>query len=69
MSITVAKAGRRGGLSVLRKRGREFYAQIGRKGQKSMRGKYPNMAAIWGRQGGRPKKSTLNSGGSAQIKT
>ncbi len=60
MSITVAEAGRRGGLSVLRKRGREFYAQIGRKGQKTMRGKYPNMASIWGRQGGRPKKNSLD---------
>lgn len=63
MSITVAEAGRRGGLSVLRKRGREFYAQIGRKGQKTMRSKYPNMAPIWGRQGGRPKKNSLDDMG------
>ena len=67
MSITVAEAGRRGGLSVLRKRGREFYAEIGRKGQKALRDKHPNMASIWGKQGGRPRKSTLLSRGSEQI--
>jgi general stress protein YciG len=59
MSITVNEAGRRGGLSLLQKRGPEFYAQIGRKGQKSMRAKYPNMAVEWGKQGGRPRKPTV----------
>ena len=58
MSITVAEAGRKGGLTVLRKLGREFYIGIGRKGQKSMRRKYPNMAQEWGRLGGRPKKNS-----------
>ena len=52
MSITVAEAGRKGGLTVLRKLGREFYSGIGQKGQKSMRRKYPNMAQEWGRLGG-----------------
>jgi general stress protein YciG len=69
MSISVIEAGRRGGLSVLRKRGREYYAEIGRKGQKALRDKHPNMAPVWGKQGGRPKKPTLLSGGSEQIKT
>jgi len=63
MSITVAEAGKRGGLSVLRKHGREFYAQIGRKGQKSMRRRYPNMAREWGKLGGRPKKQSLDDMG------
>ena len=58
MTITVAEAGRRGGLTVLRKLGREFYVGIGQKGQKSMRRKYPNMAQEWGRLGGRPKKNS-----------
>jgi len=59
MSITVADAGRRGGLAVLRKRGRRFYVEIGRKGQKAMRSKHPGMAAEWGKLGGRPRKPTL----------
>lgn len=63
MSITVAEAGRKGGLTVLRKPGREFYVGIGQKGQKSMRRKYPNMAREWGRLGGRPKKNSLDDMG------
>ena len=63
MSITVAKAGRKGGLTVLRKLGREFYVGIGQKGQKSMRRKYPNMAREWGKLGGRPKKHSLDDMG------
>ena len=63
MSITVAEAGRKGGLTVLRKLGREFYVGIGQKGQKSMRHKYPNMAQEWGRLGGRPKKNSLDDMG------
>ena len=63
MSVTVAEAGRRGGLSVLRKRGREFYAEIGKSGQAAMRQKYPNMAREWGRLGGRPKKRNLDDMG------
>jgi len=63
MSITVAEAGRKGGLTVLRKLGREFYVGIGQKGQKSMRRKYPNMAREWGKLGGRPKKNSLDDMG------
>ncbi len=59
MSISVVEAGRRGGLAVLRKRGREFFSIIGRKGQTAMRRKYPGMASTWGRMGGRPKKPDL----------
>jgi general stress protein YciG len=59
----VAEAGRRGGLTVLRKLGREFYVGIGQKGQKRMRRKYPNMAQEWGRLGGRPKKNSLDDMG------
>ena len=63
MSITVAEAGRKGGLTVLRKLGQEFYVGIGQKGQKSMRRKYPNMAREWGRLGGRPRKNSLDDMG------
>ncbi len=60
MSISVAEAGRKGGLTVLNRRGRAFYSEIGKKGQQAMRQKYPNMASEWGKLGGRPKKPTLN---------
>ena len=59
MTMTVVEAGRKGGLAVRDKRGREFYQAIGSLGQKAMREKYPGMAKVWGRMGGRPKKPTL----------
>jgi hypothetical protein len=60
MSTSVTKAGRKGGLTVLNKRGHSFYSAIGKKGQAVMRRKYPTMAAKWGRLGGRPRKPTLD---------
>jgi general stress protein YciG len=63
MSMNVVEAGRKGGLAVLKKLGREFYVSIGQKGQKSMRRKYPNMAREWGRLGGRPRKISLDNVG------
>lgn len=63
MAISVIEAGKRGGLAVLASRGREFYAEIGRKGQKAMRAKYPNSASEWGKKGGRPRKENLNNMG------
>ena len=57
--MTVAEAGRRGGLRLLQTRGRDHFAEIGRKGQQAMRRRYPGMAAEWGRKGGRPRKPTL----------
>lgn len=59
MGITVNEAGRRGGLSLLAKKGKEFYVEIGRRGQSVMRARYPNMAKEWGKKGGRPRKSNL----------
>lgn len=63
MIITVSQAGRRGGLSCLRNRGRVFFAEIGVRGQQAMRDKYPGMAHEWGKMGGRPKKPNLNEMG------
>lgn len=57
---TVQEAGRVGGLKLLRSRGRAHFADIGRKGQRAMRRKYPGMAAEWGRLGGRPRKPRLD---------
>ncbi len=58
MVLSVTTAGRRGGLAVLRKHGKEFYSSIGKKGQKAMREKYPGMASEWGERGGRPRKKS-----------
>ena len=57
--LTVREAGRLGGLAVLRKRGREFYSEIGRQGQRIVRERYPGMPSVWGKMGGRPRKPTL----------
>jgi len=59
MSITVSEAGRKGGLKVLKTRGKEHFSLIGHKGQVAMRQKHPGMASYWGKQGGRPRKPTL----------
>jgi len=59
----VREAGRSGGLTVFRKRGRAFFAEIGKSGQAAMRQKYPNMAREWGKLGGRPKKHSLDDMG------
>jgi general stress protein YciG len=60
---TVQEAGRLGGLTVFRKRGKAFFAKIGQSGQVVMRQKYPNMAREWGRRGGRPRKNNLDDMG------
>jgi hypothetical protein len=59
MYLTVAEAGKRGGLKLLKTRGRNHFVVIGKKGQAAMRRKYPHMASEWGKLGGRPKKLTL----------
>lgn len=71
MTLTVVQAGRKGGRSTLRKRGRAFYVHIGRIGQLATRKKHPGMARIWGKMGGRPKKPTLHEimGENGQIIT
>ena len=63
MGITVNEAGRKGGLACLRKRGRDFFVDIGRRGHSAMRQKYPGMAREWGKLGGRPRKSSLDDMG------
>jgi general stress protein YciG len=68
MSLSVSEAGRRGGLTVLRNRGREFYTQIGVKGQQTTRSRYPNMASKWGKLGGRPRKLPLSAMGKDKQK-
>ena len=60
MGVTVNEAGRKGGLTVLRNRGSAFYSRIGRIGQAVMRQRYPGMATVWGKKGGRPRKISLD---------
>jgi general stress protein YciG len=61
--ISVNEAGRRGGLAVLRARGRGHFIELGRKGQRATRLRYPKMAAEWGKLGGRPRKPKLEDMG------
>ena len=57
--ITVSEAGRKGGLALLRKRGKKHFVEIGKKGQEEMKKRYPGMASEWGKKGGRPRKNNL----------
>ncbi len=59
MTMTVTEAGQKGGIALLQGRGLAHFAEIGAKGQASTRAKYPGMASIWGKMGGRPKKLSL----------
>lgn len=61
MSMTVAEAGKKGGLSVAKQYGRAFFSSIGRRGQRAQRSKYPEMAKEWGKMGGRPRKPALKA--------
>lgn len=55
--MTINEVGRLGGLTVLAQRGRDYFSEIGRKGQQVMRKRYPGMASVWGKRGGRPRKN------------
>lgn len=59
MGMTVEEAGRKGGLALLRNRGRAHFVQLGKKGQLTMRRKDTGMAHEWGQRGGRPRKPKL----------
>jgi hypothetical protein len=58
-TVTVAEAGRKGGLALLSKRGKKRFAEIGKKGQEATKKRYPGMASAWGRKGGRPRKDNI----------
>ena len=57
MVISVNEAGKKGGLALLAKHGTQHFAEIGKKGQKILRKRYPGMASEWGKKGGRPRKN------------
>jgi len=58
-SVTVSEAGGKGGLSVLSRRGTKHFAEIGKKGQDTIKRLYPGMASTWGKKGGRPRKNNI----------
>jgi general stress protein YciG len=57
--MTIKEAGRKGGLTLLSKRGKKHFAEIGRKGQEVIRKRYPGMASTWGKKGGRPRRNNM----------
>ena len=57
--LNVKEAGRIGGLKLLQDRGKNFFSEIGKKGQKAMRARYPDRAKEWGKKGGRPRKGPI----------
>jgi len=58
--LTVAEAGRRGGLTTsCRYRGTGFYQRIGRMGGKKFAALYRDLLAEFGRRGGRPRRPNL----------
>jgi general stress protein YciG len=60
--ITVAEAGRRGGLKTA-ERGPEFFREIGRKGGLRTKELYAVALKEFGRRGGRPRRPNLSNMG------
>jgi general stress protein YciG len=56
---TVNEAGRKGGLATLAKCGNKHFSEIGKKGQEVLRERFPGMASVWGKKGGRPRKNNI----------
>ncbi|MFC2122679.1 stress-induced protein, KGG, repeat-containing protein [Bacteroidota bacterium] len=59
LGISVNEAGKKGGLALLAKRGNKHFSEIGKKGQEVLRERFPGMASVWGKKGGRPRKNNL----------
>jgi len=57
--ITVAEAGRRGGLKTAEK-GSEFFRKIGKKGGKRTAELYRELLSDFGKRGGRPRRPALD---------
>lgn len=58
--MTVAEAGRKGGLKVAQQRGSEFYSKIGKKGGEAVSANRHHMATI-GQKGGSQSRKTPSS--------
>jgi general stress protein YciG len=57
--MTVAEAGRRGGLRTAEK-GSDFFRKIGKKGGQRTAELYRDLLSDFGKKGGRPRRPTLN---------
>lgn len=60
--MTVAEAGRKGGLKVAQERGSEFYSRIGKKGGEVVSSNRQHMATI-GQKGGSRSHRSSSAGG------
>ena len=58
-TIDVKEAGRRGGISTLRRRGRDFFRTIGKKGGDRTAELYKGLLKEFGKRGGRPSRPVL----------
>jgi general stress protein YciG len=58
--MTVQEAGRRGGLTTLDNQGRDFFSRIGKKGGKRTAQLYRELLSEFGKQGGRPRRPSLD---------
>lgn len=59
-AITVAEAGRRGGLATRDRHGIEFYRQIGARGGQTTKRRWGHLFSQFGKKGGRPKRPVLS---------
>ena len=58
--ISVKAAGRRGGMTTRERYGSDFYRRIGRMGGERTRALYAELLKEFGKQGGRPRRPTLD---------
>ncbi len=58
--LTVAEAGRRGGIMTRDRRGIEFLRKIAQRGGQTTKRRYSHLFSEFGRKGGRPRRPALN---------
>lgn len=58
--LTVAEAGRRGGIATRDRRGIKFLRQIAKKGGATTKARWGHLYSEFGKKGGRPKRPTLD---------
>lgn len=58
--ITVAEAGRRGGIATRDRHGLEFYRQIGARGGEITKRRWRHLFSQFGKKGGRPRRPALD---------
>ena len=61
--LTVAEAGRRGGIATRDRRGVEFLREIARRGGEVTKKRYGQLFSEFGKRGGRPRRPSLEDSG------